>query len=474
MSLSGLMVSVSGIRGRVGETLTPEIVSTYAAGFAAWSLARSTSREIVVGRDSRVSGPMFHHAVTAALQSAGARMIDLGMAPTPTIQMAVEERHAAGGLAITASHNPIEWNALKFIGSSGVFLDAQEGSSMRAFVEKGFARVPWDRLGSVELDTGAVSRHIERIIALQVIDEGAIRQRRFLVALDACHGAGATILPDLLSRLGCEVVSINLTPDGLFHRSPEPVAENLTELGELVRKTGAVVGLATDPDVDRLALVDETGRAIGEDYTLALACRVVLRRSRGPVVINLSTSRVVEDAATEHGCPVVRVPVGEVNVATRMREDRAVLGGEGNGGVILPALHLGRDAPLAAALTLQLLTESGAKLSDVVARSPRYSIVKEKLDRVGKPSSGSLAGGGRGLAGGPGALEAVYNSLRSSFPDAEVDTQDGLRLAWSDRWVHVRPSGTEPVVRVIAEAPTESEARELVSRCRAPLEALAA
>jgi phosphomannomutase len=456
MSFDGLMISVSGIRGRIGEGLTPEIVSRYAAGFGAWSLARSTSSAIVVGRDSRVSGPMLHRAVLAALESVGATVIDVGIAPTPTVQMTVEHHRAAGGLAITASHNPIEWNALKFIGATGLFLDATDGTAMRAFIDKGIRYAKWDRLGTIETDERAIARHVDQVLELPFIDERAIRARRFVVALDTCHGAGSTILPVLLERLGCDVRAINLTADGLFHRPPEPIAENLGELEALVQRTGAVVGFATDPDVDRLALVDEKGTAIGEDYTLALACRVVLRRQPGIVVTNLSTSRVVDDVASESGSTVVRVPVGEVNVAVRMRDEGAVIGGEGNGGVILPALHLGRDAPLAVALTLQLLAEESASLSAVVARYPRYHILKAKLDRPG-PS-----------------LETVYQALRSDFPDAEVDTQDGLRLTWGDRWVHVRPSGTEPIVRVIAEARTEAQARQLIARSRAPLDALVA
>jgi phosphomannomutase len=456
MPFNGLMISVSGVRGRVGEALTPEVVAKYAAGFGAWSLARSTSNAIVVGRDSRVSGPMFHRVVLAALQSVGSRVIDLGLAPTPTVQMAVEEHLAAGGLAITASHNPIEWNALKFIGPSGLFLDAAESSGMRSFIERGFARATWDRLGVVETDDGAVTRHIDRILALPFIDLAAIRRAQFRVALDTCHGAGSVILPSLLEQLGCELVMIHVAPDGLFHRPPEPVAENLGELSDLVRAMSAVVGLASDPDVDRLSVVDETGRAVGEDYTLALSCRVVLRRQSGTVVTNLSTSRIVDDVAREYGARVIRAPVGEVNVSTRMRDEGAVIGGEGNGGVILPALHLGRDAPLAAALILQLLAEERIPLSDIVARYPQYHIVKAKLDRPDLP------------------LTAVYRSLRSDFTDAELDEQDGLRLSWSDRWVHVRPSGTEPIVRVIAEAPTEAEAQELIARCRAPLDALVA
>lgn len=262
-------------------------------------------------------------------------------------------------------------------------------------------------------------------------------------------------MPALLERLGCQVTIANLEPDGKFPRPPEPVAENLGELEALVEKSGAVVGFAVDPDVDRLALVDDRGRAIGEDYTLALAARVVLKHRPGTVVTNLSTSRIVDDFATQAGGRVVRAPVGEVNVAVRMRDEGAVVGGEGNGGVILPDLHLGRDAPLAAALVLQLLSEGEETLSRIVSHYPRYAIVKDKLDRP------------------PVALDAVYDALRSTFDGAQVDTQDGLRLSWPDSWVHIRPSGTEPIVRVIAEAPSESAARELVARSRVPLDALA-
>lgn len=456
MSFEGLMVSVSGVRGRVGEALTPEIACQFAAAFGAFSIRRSASKVIIVGRDSRVSGPMFHRAVVSALQSVGADVLDIGMAPTPTVQMAVEHHHAAGGLAITASHNPVEWNALKFIGSSGLFLDAAEGTEMRAFLEHGIPRATWDKLGTVASDDQAIDRHIEAILALPFLDVAGIRQRAYHVALDTCHGAGVTTFPKLLERLGCRVSAINLEPHGRFHRPPEPVAENLGELEALVTSSGAVVGFATDPDVDRLALVSNEGKAIGEDYTLALAARVILAKKKGPVVTNLSTSRIVADVATEAGCEVILAPVGEVNVAVKMRNVGAVVGGEGNGGVILPDLHLGRDAPLAAALILQLLHESNGTLSAVVGAYPQYRIVKDKLDRPNAP------------------LDEVYGSLRRTFADAAVDLQDGLRLTWPDRWVHVRPSGTEPIVRVIAEAPTEEGARDLVRRCRAPLDALSA
>jgi phosphomannomutase len=452
--VKGLMVGVSGIRGRVGEALTPEVVARYAAAFGAWSIANNPSRGIVVGRDSRVSGPMFHRIVLGTLQLVGCDVIDIGLTTTPGCQLAVEHHHAAGGLMLSASHNPIEWNALKCIGSSGLFLEASEGAAMRALVETGTPHATWDRIGTITQDDDVARRHIEAVLAIPYVDVAEIRARRFKVALDCVHGAGATIMPALLERLGCDVVGMNMEADGRFPREPEPIPANLRDFERFVAESGADIGFAVDPDVDRLALVSDEGRAIGEDYTLALAARLVLRHRPGPVVTNLSTSLLVDDAAREAGVPAVRAPVGEVNVAVRMRELNAPIGGEGNGGVILPEVHLGRDAPIGAALLLQLLLEEGRPLSAIVASLPRYVIVKDKLDR---PNA---------------SLDTVYAALRSAFPDATVDTQDGLRLSWPDRWVHVRPSGTEPIVRVIAEGPDEGAARELVRRSREPLDAL--
>jgi phosphomannomutase len=451
MQLDGLMVSVSGVRGRVGEALTPEVVATFAAGFGAWVRAAGHGDAVVVGRDSRVTGPMLHRVVLSALQSVGCRVIDLGMVPTPTVQLAVEHHHAAGGLAITASHNPVEWNALKFVGPTGLFLDAAEGAAMRATVERPIPRAAWDALGAITEDADATRRHVEAILALPLVDAAAIRARRFRVAYDACAGAGATVMPRLFDALGCDVAAIHLEPTGRFPRPPEPTADRLGELGALVRSHGASVGFATDPDVDRLALVDETGAAPGEDYTLALAARAVLARHPGPVVTNLSTSRLLDDVAAGFGQEVHRAPVGEVNVALRMRDVGAVVGGEGNGGVILPALHLGRDGPLAAALLLQLLATADRPLSALIAEYPRYVNVKERLDRPAAP------------------LDAVYQALTQAFPDAAGDTQDGLRLAWADGWLHVRPSGTEPIVRVIAEGRDADRVRDAVARARAEL-----
>ena len=452
--VEGLMVGVSGIRGRVGDALTPEVVARYAAAFGAWSIAHNASTAIVVGRDSRVSGPMFHRIVVGTLQLVGCNVIDIGLTSTPGCQLAVEHHHAAGGLMLSASHNPIEWNALKLIGASGLFLEASEGAAMRALVESGTPHATWDAIGTVTQDDEAARRHIDAVLAIPYVNVDAIRTRHFKVALDCVRGAGATVMPTLLERLGCHVVGLNMEPDGRFPREPEPIPANLREFERFVAESGADIGFAVDPDVDRLALVSDEGIAVGEDYTLALAARLVLRHRSGPVVTNLSTSLLIDDVARDAGVLVVRTPVGEVNVAVRMRELHAPIGGEGNGGVILPEVHLGRDAPIGAALLLQLLVEEGRPLSAIVAGLPRYVIVKDKLAR---PSV---------------SLDTVYAALRSAFPDAVVDVQDGLRLSWPDRWVHVRPSGTEPIVRVIAEGPTEDAARELVRRSREPLDAL--
>ena len=460
-----LMISVSGIRGHVGTDLTPELVARYAAALGAWARSETSASQhlgrseppparpiVILGRDARTSGPMFARAAAAGLMSVGTDVIDLGVVPTPTVQLAVEHHRAGAGLILTASHNPIEWNALKFVGPDGIFLDAEAGQTVRRLAEQGPPRAGWNDIGSVREDPGAVARHLDAILALPMIDAEAIRRRRFTVALDCVRGAGASAIPPLLERLSSRMHGINLEMDGRFPRAPEPVPENLGELGSLVRKVGADVGLAVDPDVDRLALVDETGCPIGEDYTLAFAVRAVLdgRLTAGEVptvVVNLSTSLVVEDAARAHGARFLRAPVGEANVARAIRDEGAVIGGEGNGGVMLPALHIGRDAPLGVALILHLLAQTGVTLSQLVAASPRYTIVKAKAPR------GSDLG-------------VLYGRLRRRFADADADERDGLRLAWSDRWLHVRPSGTEPIVRLIAEAPTEADAEGLIAAGR--------
>jgi len=448
-----LIVSVSGMRGIVGADLTPELVARYAAALGAWAGAMGAPR-VVLGRDARTSGPMFARAATAGLMSVGVQVLDVGLVPTPTVQLAVEHHQAGAGLILTASHNPIEWNALKFVGPDGMFLDEEAGAEIRRLAEQGPERVGWDRIGQVVPDGGAVERHLEAVLALPYVDVPAIRNRRFTVALDCVRGAGGTAIPALLERLGCTVVGINLETDGLFPRPPEPVPEQLGDLERLVRETNADLGFAVDPDGDRLALVDEHGQAIGEDYTLAFAVRSVYGsppRLDGPnrraVVANLSTSLVVEDAARATGARMVRAPVGEANVARAIVKEKADIGGEGNGGVILPSLHVGRDAPVGVALILHLLARQGTAVSSLVEAGPRYHIVKSKLSRGSN-------------------LEPAYRALSDRFADATPDRRDGLRLAWSDRWLHLRPSGTEPIVRIIAEAPTRADADNLVAACR--------
>jgi len=443
-----LMVGVSGIRGIVGKDLTEEIVARYARAFGLWAKERKPL--VVVGRDARESGPAFERAVVDGLASAGCSVVKVGVVPTPTVQLAVEHHAAGGGIAITASHNPIEWNALKFIGSDGIFLNGADGARVQGLVGKdGGGR---GRTGEVTTDEGAVERHLDAVLKLAAVDVAGIRARKFTVALDAVRGAGGPVMRALLERLGCEVAGINLETDGRFPRPPEPIPENLGGLSILVTRAGAALGIAVDPDVDRLAIVDETGVPIGEDYTLAFAIRAAMggkvgRGGKRVVVCNLSTGLVVEDAARECGAELVRTPVGEVHVARAILRLAAVIGGEGNGGVMYPALHAGRDAPVAAALLLTLLARDGRRVSELVAAAPRYVIVKAKVAR------------------GP-ALEPVYAALRRRFADAQRDTQDGLRLAWRDRWLHVRPSNTEPIIRLIAEAPSSAGAQELVDEAR--------
>ncbi len=452
-----LMVSVSGVRGRVGEPLTPELMAGIAAALGAHLRDVEGGRTIILGRDSRVSGPMFARAVTSGLQSVGCDVIDVGVVPTPTILMAVRHHGAIGGIGVTASHNPAEWNALKLVSSEGIFLDADRSARFREYLTtRDPIRASWDELGSVTSDDEAWSRHLEAILALPQIDVETIRNARLKVAVDCVHGAGGPVMSELLERLGCEVVGIGMEPDGWFPRDPEPTAANLADLGRLVSESGAAIGLAIDPDADRLSLVDETGRPMGEDLTLALGCAAVLARTPGPVVTNLSTSAVVEDVASAFDSPLVRAPVGEVNVARRMQAEGAVVGGEGNGGLILPALHHTRDAPLASALILQHLAEEGVTPSQAADRWPKYEIVKEK---VSFPREG--------LADGYAALEAELAADSS-------DGSDGLRLAWQAKgaWLHVRPSGTEPVVRLIAEARTREAAQQLVDRAGTLLESV--
>jgi phosphomannomutase len=450
---SDLMVSVSGVRGRVGEGMTAEVVARFAAAFGAYIREKSGKPRprIVLGRDTRTSGPMFSRIVAGSLQSVGCDVTDIGIAPTPTALHSIAALGADGGIVVTASHNPVEWNALKLASAAGMFLDADEAPLMRAFInDRALPRAAWDELGIVQEDAGAADRHLQAVLDMRYLDVEALRARRFRVALDCIRGAGAVLLPRLLEELGCEVVGLNLEPDGRFPREPEPVADNLGELESLVRQSGADIGMATDPDSDRLSLVSGDGRAIGEDFTLALAATLVLQHVPGPVVTNLSTSRLLRDVADRAGVQLHLAPVGEIHVARRMQQVGAVIGGEGNGGVILPDVQYTRDAAVAVALVLQLLLEDSRPLADIVTSHERYVIVKDKLPHDARP------------------LESVYATLEQQLAAPAADRQDGLRLDWPDerRWLHLRASGTEPILRIIAEARTEQEARQLIDQAR--------
>ena len=432
-----LIASVSGVRGLVGRGLDPALAVEFASAYA----SECEPGPIVVGHDGRASAPIFVPAVLAAVNATGRDAWSAGPTATPTIGRLVRDLGASGGIQVSASHNPAEYNGLKFFQAEGMVLGPDAG---RAVLERRAARhFDWATVGglgrvrSLEAPDGG---HLAAV--LEIVDVEAIRRRRFRVALDACHGAGGRLGGALLRALGCRVLVLGETPDGLYDHPPEPTEANLRDFAAVTAATGAEVGFAQDPDADRLAIVDEAGRYIGEERTLALAALVRLEQARGPVVLNLSTSRTVEDLAEARGCPVHRTPVGEIHVVERMRAEGAVLGGEGNGGVIDPRVGFVRDSFVGMALVLDLLARSVGPLSGIVDDLPRYEMVKEKYPLVG------------------GAV-ATFDRIASAHPDARADRRDGLRLDWPDCWAHVRASNTEPIVRVIAEAREEARAHEL-------------
>jgi phosphomannomutase len=438
------MVSASGVRGIVGDRLTPEVVLRVAAAHS----ALLGEGPVVIGRDSRPSGAWVSRAAIAALLASGRDVIDVGVAPTPTILFAIRHHQAAGGLAITASHNPAPWNALKLFGPGGTFLAPSAAEAVARRVREGTAAwVRHDKVGAITEDAGAIERHREAILALPDLDVARIRERQFLVAVDCVNGAGSIATPALLRALGCGVSAIHCTPDGRFPRAPEPLPENLGDLGEAVRAAGAAIGFANDPDADRLAIVDDQGKPIGEERTLQIAVDWALARRKGPVVVNASTSMGIEAIARRHGATVFRSRVGEAHVAEELGRRGGLIGGEGNGGVIYPALHATRDALLAAAVVLDWLAADPRPLSRRVADDmPPLVMVKRKLDLRIQDAA---------------ALEV---SLRDAFPDGERNTLDGEKYVWEDGWVQVRASGTEPIVRILAEARSEERADALAAR----------
>jgi phosphomannomutase len=433
-----LIVSVSGIRGIIGAGLTPVAALTFAQALGTYL----QGGPVVLSRDSRPSGAMLHHAVVAGLQAVGCSIHDLGITPTPTVGLAVRQLHAAGGIQITASHNPAPWNGLKLFGNDGAVLSAVRGQEIKQLFDGGrFRLVSHDKLGDLQTCGKAEEWHLQRV--LQLVDGSRIRDHGFRTLLDTNGGAGGPLGKTLLEKLACQPVLCGAAADGHFAHPPEPLAENLHTILPLVRQNGAALGFVLDPDADRLAIIDEAGSYIGEELTLALAVQCRLRQERGPVVINMSSSRVVEDIARQFDVPCHRAAVGEANVVDKMREVGAVLGGEGNGGVIDPRVGWVRDPFIGMALVLDLLAELKQKLSEVVTGLPRYNIVKDKYTVERQ------------------RLPRLNAALEECWPEARANRLDGLRLDWSDRWVHVRPSNTEPIVRVIAEAPAQADAERL-------------
>jgi phosphomannomutase len=445
-----LMISVAGVRGIVGGSLTPPVTSRFAAAFA----AILPDGPVVLGRDARRSGPMLVHAISAGLMGAGREVIDLGLATTPTTQIAVEHLGAAGGIILTASHNPAPWNALKFLSSRGEFLGPDEGNAVRELYESGAER--WkasDHLGGERAEAGALEWHLERVLGLEFVDVALISERRLRVVVDGCASVGGIAVPRLLRELGAEVVELDCVPDGRFTRELEPLPAHLGSLGRAVAESEADFGVALDPDADRAAFVDHRGVPLGEEYTVALGSGVVLARRKGPVVTNLSTSRILNAVCARFGVPLFRTPVGEAHVVGEMRLRLAVAGGEGNGGMIVPAAHYGRDGLVAVALVAQAVAASRRSLRELADELPRYRMIKEKLGRPDTP------------------WERIAERLRRSFSEHAIETADGLRFSRGDEWLHVRPSGTEPVVRLIAESPTDERTRTLIEQARAALRA---
>ena len=452
-----LMVSISGIRGVVGESLTPASVVMYAAGFAEYCLRNTTGRPtVIVGRDGRITGAMIVDIVSGTLRAKGVNVRDIGICPTPTVQIAVEKLHAAGGIAVTASHNPMQWNGLKFMAATGMFLNGEENRAFWDLAKAPATYAGWQEAGTLVDDDSWLTKHIDAVLGLPIMKPELIRKRKFRVVLDCVNAAGGLIVPPLLERLGCDVIPMNCDVSGVFSHTPEPIPENLTSVAARVREEKADLGICVDPDVDRLVLMTEKGEPYSEEYTIASAVEFVLGRpnaSRGApprtVVVNLSTTRAVDDIARRHGATVARTPVGEINVARKMKEIGAVIGGEGSGGVILPDVHLGRDAIVGIGLILQLLAESGTTLSGLKARLPQYSIAKGKMEL------------------GAVSPDDVLARIRDAHAgEGKINTDDGLKMDFDDYWVHLRKSNTEPIVRIIAEAPTMERAAAAVESFR--------
>ena len=437
--MSKLMVSISGLRGVVGDSLTPETVIEYGNAFAKYT----KRKKIVVGRDGRYHGGMLTDILVGTLAANGCDVVDIGICPTPTVQLAAEHSDAAGGVAVTASHNPMEWNGMKFINGEGVFLDAEENKKMWKFLGQKGEYAGHESVGTIEHSDFFLRDHVRRVLAIRTVDVEAIRRRHFKVVVDCTNAAGSVVIPELLHELGCQVTKMDCDATGRFTRRPEPIPENLGAVMERVRKEKADLGIVVDPDVDRLVLITEKGEPFSEEYTIAQALAFIFRKTpeeKRIAAVNLSTTRAVDEIASKLGGKVYRSAVGEINVVKKMKEVGAVVGGEGSGGVILPEVHYGRDALVGIVITLQHLLEFGGTLSELKDSLPKFEIVKKRID-LDKKSPDKIIG----------AIKKEYSSFK-------LNTDDGLKIDAPDYWIHLRKSNTEPIIRVIAEAASQAEA----------------
>lgn len=449
-----LIKSISGIRGTIGgkvdDNLTPVDVVKFTAAFGTWLQKTQNKKELtlVIGRDARISGAMVNSLVTATLQGLGINVVDLGLSTTPTVEVMVPELNAAGGIILTASHNPKQWNALKLLNEKGEFISGKDGAEMLEIAEKedfNFAEV--DDLGKYETKTDAFDIHIQKILDLPMVDAEAVKSKKFKVVLDAVNSTGGISLPPLLEKLGCEVVKLYCEPNGQFPHNPEPLKEHLTDICDLIKKEGADVGIVVDPDVDRLALIDENGEMFGEEYTLVAVADYLLRHKKGVAISNLSSSRALRDVARNLDSEYFASAVGEVNVVTLMKEKNAVIGGEGNGGIIYPDLHYGRDSLVGVALFLTHLAKENKTVSELRATYPAYYMGKKKIELTPEID-----------------VDALLVKMQEEYKNEEISTIDGVKIDFPENWVHLRKSNTEPIIRIYTEAFSQQEADELADK----------
>lgn len=448
--MSDIIASVSGIRGIIGDNLTPQNITKFASAFAEYCRKNSRSNKIVVGRDGRLHGEIISTIVISNLALSGFEVINIGVAPTPTVQIATEDLKCAGGISITASHNPQEWNGLKFLNPDGTFLDEfQVGDFLKIAERNNFKFETIGNLKKVRIDDSWLDKHIDKVLRMKIINVKSIRNKKFTVVVDAVNSSGSVIVPLLLEKLGCRVIPLHCDGSGKFPHTPEPLPENLTSLSNAVKKHKADMGISVDPDADRLVLITEKGEPFSEENTITSVVNFVLKKAKTNiknVTVNLSTTRAVDDIADKYNGKVFRSPVGEINVVKEMIKNKSLVGGEGSGGVIFPDIHYGRDSLAGIALVLNELSEWKGKVSDYKNSLPRYYISKTKIDKVDNPDK---------------ILKSIEKKYLMNKEVIKINNTDGLKIDFKNNWVHMRKSNTEPIIRIITEAKTEKEAGEL-------------